>query len=79
MGFNSGFKGLTWAQYRGRWLTPQPGRFTPEDDPVLTVKEAGWATRHVRAAAENISPAWIRSADRATLTESLYRLNYPDL
>ena len=24
----------------GGWSTPLPGRFTPEKDPVLTVKEA---------------------------------------
>jgi hypothetical protein len=66
---------LTRTQYRGGWLTPQPARFTPENDPVLTVQKAGWATGPVWVGAENISPAWIRSSDRANLTESLYRLN----
>jgi len=64
---------LTWAQYRGGWLTPQPGRFTPENDPVLTVQEAGWATGPVWPGAENISHAEIRSPDRATFTESVHR------
>ena len=25
------------------WLTPCPGRFTPENDPVPIIEEAGWA------------------------------------
>jgi hypothetical protein len=70
---------LTWAQYMGGWLTSQSGRFTPVNDPVLTVQEAGWVTGPVWAGAQNISPAWILSPDCATLTESLYRLTYPAL
>jgi hypothetical protein len=29
------------AEWRG-WLTPRPGRFTPENNPVLTVYEVRW-------------------------------------
>jgi hypothetical protein len=34
---------LTSALDRGGWSTPRPGRFTPGNDPVPIVQEAGWA------------------------------------
>jgi hypothetical protein len=38
----------------GGWLTPHPGGFTPGNDSVLTVKEAGWAPEPVGMGAENL-------------------------
>jgi hypothetical protein len=34
---------LTSALDGGGWPTPRPGRFTPGNDPVPIVQEAGWA------------------------------------
>jgi len=61
----------------GVWSTPRPGRFTPGKDPVLIVWEAGWAPAPVWTDAENLIPTGIRSPDRQTRSESLYRLSYP--
>ena len=36
---------LTFALDGGGWLTPRPGRFTPGNDPVSIVQEAGWVPR----------------------------------
>jgi hypothetical protein len=38
---------LTSALDGGGWWTPRPGRFTPGNDPVPIVQEAGWATVQV--------------------------------
>ena len=38
---------LTSAINGGGWLTPRLGRFTPRNDSVPIVKEAGWAPRPV--------------------------------
>ena len=59
----------------GRWLMPQPGRFTPGKEPVPTVQEAGWAAGPVWTGAENLAPVGIPSTDRPTRSESLYRLS----
>jgi hypothetical protein len=61
----------------GGGSTPRPGCFTPGKDPVPTVKEAGWTPRPVWTGAENFAPTGIRSRDRPTSSESIYRLNYP--
>jgi hypothetical protein len=37
---------------RGGWSTPRPGRFTPGNNPVPIVQEAGWATGPVWTGAE---------------------------
>jgi hypothetical protein len=58
-------------------LAPRPGRFTPgERDPVPTVQDAGWAPGPIWMAAENLAPTGIRSPDRPSRSESLYRLSY---
>ena len=57
--------------------TPRPGRLYPGEDPVPTVQEAGWAPGLVWTSAENLAPAGIRSPDRPTRSQSLYRLRYP--
>ena len=65
-----------------RWggcAKPRLGRFTPGEDPVPIVYEAGWTPGQVWTGAVNLapSPAGIRSPDRPTRSEWLYRLSYP--
>ena len=48
----------------GGWLTPRPGRFTPGNDTVSTVQEAGWAPGPVWKDAEMSPPTGIRLQDR---------------
>jgi hypothetical protein len=54
-----------------------PAAFTPGEDPVPIVQEAGWAPGPVWTGAKYLAPSGIRSPDRPTLSESLYRLSYP--
>jgi len=61
----------------GGWSTPCSGRFTPGKDPVSIVQEAGWTPGTVWGRTENLDPTGIRSPDRLTRSESLYRLSYP--
>jgi len=56
---------------------PRPGRFTPEKNPVRIVQEAGWASGPVWTRVENLASTGIRSPDRPSRSESLYRLSYP--
>jgi hypothetical protein len=58
-------------------VTPRP-LFTPEKDPVPIVQEAGWVPGPVWTGAENLAPTGIRSPDRPSHSQSLYRLRYPD-
>jgi hypothetical protein len=51
--------------------------FTPRKDPVTIVQEAGWALGPVWTGAENLASTAIRSPDRPTRSQSLYRLRYP--
>jgi hypothetical protein len=55
--------------------TPRP-LYHREKDPVPIVQEAGWAPEPVRTCTENLASTRIRSPDRSTRSESLYRLNY---
>ena len=54
-----------WGEYRysstlpltldlagGGWSTPRPDRFTPGEDPVPIVQEAGWAPEETKSAVE---------------------------
>jgi hypothetical protein len=52
------------------------GHFTPGKYPVPIVQEAGWAPGPVWAGVENLAPTGIRSPDRPTRSESLYRLSH---
>ena len=63
----------------GGWSTPRPGRFTPWNDAVPTVQEAGWAPWPVCMIAENFAPTAIRSPDLVARSDSLYRLSYRGL
>jgi hypothetical protein len=49
---------------------------TKDKDPVTIVQEAGWAPGPVWTGAENLAPTGIRSPDRPTRSQSLYRLRY---
>ena len=51
--------------------------FTPRKDPVPIVHKAGWAPGPVWTDAENLAPTGIRSPDRPSRSQSLYRLSYP--
>jgi hypothetical protein len=51
--------------------------YPPGKDPVPIVYEAGWAPGPVWTCAENLAPTGIRSPDRPTRSESIYRLSYP--
>jgi hypothetical protein len=51
--------------------------FTPRNDLVPIVQEAGWAPGLVWTGAENLAPARIRFPDCPARSQSLYRLPYP--
>ena len=59
---------------RGGWSTPRPGRFTPGQDPVPIVQEAGWAPGPIWMDEENLALTGIRSPERAVRSESLKRV-----
>ena len=46
---------LTSAVDRGGWLSLHPGRFTPWNDRVPTVRDGGWAPGSVWTGAENLA------------------------
>ena len=52
------------------------GRFTPGNDPVPIVEEAGWAPRLVWTGTGNLKTTGILSPDLPPFSESLYRLSY---
>jgi len=54
-----------------------PAIFTPGKEPVPIVLDAGWAPGPVWTGAENLAPTGIRSPDRPSRSQSLYRLSYP--
>ena len=56
-------------------VTPPP-LFTPWEDPVPIVQEAGWTPGPVWTGAENLVPTGIRSPDRPVRSQSLYLLSY---
>ena len=60
----------------GGWSTSRPGRFTPGNDPVPIVQEAGWATVPVWKGAENLVPTGIRSPYRPARSKKLSVLNF---
>jgi hypothetical protein len=53
-----------------------PTALYPGKDPVPILQEAGWAPGPVWTGAENLAPTGIRSPDRQSRRQSLYRLNY---
>jgi hypothetical protein len=57
-------RGLTSVLNGGGWSTPSSGGFTLGDrDPVLTVKEAGWASILVWTGAKSLAPTGIQFPD----------------
>ena len=50
--------------------------FTPGEDPVPILQEAGWVSGPVCTGAENLAPTGIRSPDRPARRQWLYRLSY---
>ena len=58
-------------------VMPRP-LFTPENDPVPIVQEAGWAPGLVWKGAENLTTTGIWSPEHPARSQSLYRLSYPD-
>ena len=54
--------------------TPQP--LYRREGPGTHCIEAGWAPGPVWTGAENLAPTRIKSPDRPSRNESLYRLNY---
>jgi hypothetical protein len=54
-----------------------PAALPPGKDPVPIVQEARWAPGPVWTVAKNLAHTWIRSPDRPSRSESLYRLSYP--
>jgi hypothetical protein len=69
---------LTSALDGGGWSAPPPCRFTPGEEPVPIVQEAGFAPGPGWTGAENLAtPTGILSPDRPARSESLYRLSYP--
>ena len=59
-------------------ITPRP-LFTPGKDQVAILQEAGWAPGPVWTGAKNLASTGIRSPDRPTSGQSLYRLSYPGI
>jgi hypothetical protein len=55
---------------------PRP-HLTPRKDPVPIVQEAEWVSGSAWTVAENLATTGIRSPDRPTRRQSLYRLSYP--
>jgi len=66
------------AQERVRGQRHAPTALYPEKDPVPIVQEAGRAPGLVWTGAENFAPTGIRSPDRPSRSQSLYRLSYPE-
>ena len=58
------------------WSTPRPGRFTHGNYPVPTAQESGWTPGPLWMGAGNLATTAIRSPDRRTRSELLYRLDY---
>ena len=52
---------LTLPLYEVGWSTPHPTRFTPGNDPIPIVHEAGWAPGPDLTFAEEFAPTGIRS------------------
>jgi len=61
----------------GIWSTQCPGCFIPGKVPVHIVRESGWSPESVLTGVEILVATGIRSPERPTRSESLYRLRYP--
>ena len=63
--------------HRGRWSMSHPSCFTPGNDPVPTVQEAGLVPGPIWKGVENLSPTGIRSPDLPVPCKCLYQIQYP--
>ena len=63
---------LTLVLDEGWWLMPCPSCFTPRNDTVPIVLEAGWAQGLVWMGAEKLTHTRIQSLDHPVRSESLY-------
>ena len=63
---------LTSALDEGGQSTPHPGRFTPRNDLILIVQEAGWAPRLDWTGSENLAPTGIQYLYHPACSKSLY-------
>jgi hypothetical protein len=69
---------MTNGTRRGEGSASRPGRSLPRgNDPVLIVQEAEWAAGPVWTDEENLASTGIRSSERPSRSQSLYRLRYP--
>ena len=59
------------------WSTPRPGRFTSGKRTGTLLKQPGWAPGPVWTGAEISPQSGIRSPERPTRSQPLYRLRYP--
>jgi hypothetical protein len=50
------------------WLTPHSGRFTPENNAVLILQEAGWASDAVWKGGENLTSTF------ASITQGFHKI-----
>jgi len=76
----TGHDGYSFFNLRPRWVgwsTSRPVHFTPGQDPVPIVQEAGWAPEQIWRGAENLAPIGTLSPERPASSESLYRLRQP--
>ena len=64
----------------GVWSASSPGRFIPpKKDPVSSYRRLGGSQGRSRTGAENLAPpTWIRSPDRPSRSEWLYRPSHRD-
>jgi len=56
-------------------VVSRPGSFTPWNDLVTFVQEAGWVRGPVWTGAEKLAPTGIQSPDHPASSELLYRLH----
>ena len=64
---------LTSALDGGGWPTPRPDRFTPGNDPVPIVQEAGWAPGAVWTSAENLASTGFNDGESGYLRNVVNR------
>ena len=60
----------------GGWLTPRPGRFTPEMTCNPLYRRLDWPQGRFGRVLANIDPSGFRSPYHPARSESLYRLSY---
>jgi hypothetical protein len=68
---------LTFALDGGGWSTPRPDCFAPVKETRYTFHRSGWASGKFWTGVENLAFIGIRSPERPTRGESLYRARYP--